>query len=109
MILDAGLCRVGRLCNGPTPRGSLAETREYWYGELEVSSSPYDEEERVDAEEKRRIRIHQDRRITGLYGASIDGIRYEITRVYHGRDENSGECISDLTLRRVETGGQDDA
>lgn len=109
MILDAGICSIGRLCNGPTPRGSLTETRDYWFGELDISSSPYGEENRVDAEEERRIRIHQDRRITGLYGASIGGTRYEITRIYHGRDEASGERISDLTLRRVDTGGETNA
>ena len=105
MILDGGICKIGRIVPGDTPLGTLAELSECWYGELDYASSPFSSDDRVDVQEERRIRIHQDRRITGLYGVVIDGARYEVTRVFHGRDEESGERITDLTLRRVQTGG----
>ncbi len=105
MILDAGICSIGRIQNGPTPHGTILDSTQYWFGELDYASSPFGDENRVDAQEERRIRIHQDRRITGLFGVQIDQTRYEITRIFHGRDADSGEIITDLTLRRVMTGG----
>lgn len=81
-----------------------------WYGKLEYATSdetptPYREEVRRDM----RIRILQDTRVTNHCCVVLDEVDtvpqgatvYEVTRAYHGRDDDSGELISDLTLVEV--------
>ena len=105
MILDAGILTIYRRTNAKTPRGARQEMGKSWYGELEYASSPYGQE-RINFQEERRVRIHQDRRITGLCVVELeDGSVYEVARAFHGVDEESGERISDLTLSRVDEGG----
>lgn len=111
MILDDGRATVYRKVNVANPgEKPVFENRTLtagWYGVLNYSTDPITptdsrEETRVDL----RIRMLQDRRI-----ANHDIVRcenregtldlYEVTRAYHGHDDESGELISDLTLERV--------
>lgn len=110
MILDKGICTVYTAANGAPagnkPIDQLTTKYESWYGELDFGSDPaYVTEFREDVETSARIRIHQNRSITtrDAVKLSIDaaGIVYEITRVYHGTDDENGQQISDINLRRV--------
>ena len=112
MIPDAGICKVYHMTNtaaaGAKPVLTPSLYYSGWYGELSFETSParpaeFREEIRTDA----RIHVLQNREITELDRACLDPLTgdlsyYEITRAYHGRDEESGELITDLTLRKVE-------
>ena len=112
MILDKGICTIYRRGNvagpGEMPVYSNTELTQGWYGELNFETSPTyqtdaHEETRCDA----RIRILQDRRIRNHDRAQIRTVGgetalYEVTRAYHGTDDDSGELITDLTLEVVQ-------
>lgn len=74
-----------------------------WYGELDFESNPIfrtelQEDIKIDA----KIRILQDRRVSGQTLITLaDGVQYDVKRVYHGVDEESGEPISDISLSRA--------
>lgn len=112
MILDKGVCSVYRKVNiadaGAMPVYQDALLFEGWYGELNfetASARPTEnrEEVRCDA----RIRILQCREIANHDRVAItaNGAEtrvYEVTRAYHGRDDDNGEPITDLTLEVYE-------
>lgn len=112
MILDKGIATIYRKTDtseaGAMPAFADVEFWRSWYGELNFETAPARptenrEEIRVDA----RIRILQNRQI-----ANHDRVRlapygggerlYEVGRAYHGRDEDSGELITDLSLEVYE-------
>lgn len=111
MILDDGTATVYRKVNAASPgekpvfeRRTLTRSR---YGVLNYSTDPIRptdqrEETRVDL----RIRILQDRRIANhdvVQTENREGLfLYEVNRAYHGRDDDSGELITDLTLEMIE-------
>lgn len=114
MILDKGICTIYRKTDKANGVGMPVWEHQMvcqsWYGELDFAAeehyaTDYREEVKADA----RIRIHQDRSINShcvavMNAESVwqDGAEhYEVTRAYHGRDAESGELITDLTLRRV--------
>lgn len=111
MNLDKGICTVYHTANTAAPGAKpvLTETAFFqsWYGELNFETSPARptdtrKEIRTDA----RIRILQNREIKEHDRVSLgpytnDPERYEIERAYHGQDEESGELITDLTLKKV--------
>ena len=111
MNLDKGVCTVYRTDNAAAAGAKpiLVETAYYqsWYGELSFETSPARptdtrKEIRTDA----RIRILQNRGIrehdrVALVAHGDDPEHYEIERAYHGQDEESGEMITDLTLKKV--------
>lgn len=113
MILDKGICTVYRKVNtaaaGAMPVYTDQQYMQSWYGELnfetrEAHPSADREEIRCDA----RIRIHQCRGINNhdrvdLLTETGEAQRYEVTRAYHGRDDESGELITDLTLEVYES------
>ena len=112
MILDKGVCEIYRKTNvagpGEKPVYQNRLIHQSWYGELNFATSqarPTETREEIQADA--RIRILQNRRINNhdavrLSPASdMDPDAYEVTRAYHGRDDESGELITDLTLRRV--------
>lgn len=111
MILDKGICTLSRLENaasaGNMPADRLVQIHQSWYAELDFSTDPeYATGHREDVAVSARIRVHQNRAITNLHVAELSaqpGKRYEVTRVYHGVDDESGEPISDLSLKAVET------
>lgn len=113
MILDSGICTVfakrdisGR---GEMPRYAYDLKGQSYYGELDFASGGnWTTQGREDIVIDARIRILQDRTITVNDVIVLDAVEhvngaqiYEIDRAYHGRDEESGELISDLSLRRV--------
>lgn len=111
MILDKGICTVYH--TEDTARAGaqpiLTETPffESWYGELSFETSPArPTETRREVRTDARIRILQNRQIrehdvVALSPYTQDPERYEIERAYHGRDDESGELITDLTLKKV--------
>lgn len=113
MNLDKGICTVYHTANtaaaGAKPILSETAFWQSWYGELNFETSaarPTDtrKEIRTDA----RIRILQNREIkehdrVALSAFGNDPEHYEIERAYHGQDEESGEMITDLTLKKVVT------
>ena len=112
MLLDKGLATVYQKTNtaaaGGKPVWENVQIYQGWYGELSFETSPGRptnprEEVRTDA----RIRILQNRAINNhdrvtLEDASGNTTAYEVTRAYHGRDDESGELITDLSLEVVE-------
>ena len=109
MILDAGTCTVYSAANGAPagnrPVDTLTVRHTSWFGELNVETAPaFPTLNREEVDVTTRVRVLQHRGITNRDAAFLDtmpGTRFEITRVYHGRDDDSGELISDLTLKRV--------
>lgn len=79
-----------------------------WYAELDFATTPARptdarEEVRTDT----RIRILQNRAINNHDRVELENddgstTTYEVTRAYHGRDDDSGELITDLNLEVVE-------
>lgn len=108
MILDRGIATIYRKTNtagpGYMPQYEDVAYWQSWYGELNFETAPgrptdAREEIRTDA----RVRILQNRRISNhdrvqLVRTDGETLRYEVTRAYHGRDEESGELITDLSL-----------
>lgn len=114
MILDTGICTIFRKVD-VAARGNMPKYRhdvlsKHWYKELEFANvQAFPTEGREETQTDARIRILQDRRVANhdmVVLANTDSIddmlkAYEITRAYHGKDDESGELITDLTLRRV--------
>lgn len=108
MILDKGICTVYRKTDvsgpGAMPVWEDVAYHTSWYGELDFETRqarPTEgrEEIRCDA----RIRVLQDRRINNhdrveLQTSRGETLVYEVTRAFHGVDDESGELISDLSL-----------
>lgn len=112
MILDTGICTVYRKYNDAAPGHKPEYARRVlhtsWYGELNYETAPAwptrDREEvradkRVRILENREIANHDEVELADLYG----NVRmYQVTRAYHGTDDQSGERITDLTLEAME-------
>lgn len=108
MILDKGICSVYEVTNtaqpGDMPKYGLVLLYQSWYGELNFETVPRNAAMQEMVESSARIRILQNRSITNHHVVILaDGIQYEVTRAYHGTDEESGEPITDLTLKKVVT------
>jgi hypothetical protein len=111
MILDKGICSVYEVANtappGEQPAEGLELLAEMWYGELDFETAPaFQTEDQTDIEISARIRVLQDRRINNksiikLAPHAATGHLYEVRRVYHGRDDDSGELISDISLAKA--------
>ena len=111
MLLDSGICTIYHKRNNAPPGGKPTfENEAYfwgWYGELSFETTPARpteprEEVRTDA----RIRVLQNRQITNhdrveLTDAQGIATAYEVTRAYHGVDNESGELITDLSLEVI--------
>ena len=108
MILDSGICTVYEVKNvappGGMPRTALVQKHQSWYAELNFETAPKDTAMQEVVETSARIRVLQNRSITNHNVVILaDGEQYEVTRAYHGTDEESGEPITDLTLTKVVT------
>lgn len=114
MILDTGICTIFRKVDvaqkGNMPKYEHRLLSKHWYKELAFETAPsYPTEGREEVQTDARIRILQDRRLANhdvLVMANVPRVEdvliaYEITRAYHGKDDESGEMITDLTLRRT--------
>lgn len=112
MILDKGIATVYNKKNtappGWKPTFENVAVFQSWYGELSFATSearPTErrEEIRTDA----RIRILQCRSINEHDRVTLspfggEDAFFEVTRAYHGRDDESGELITDLSLAVVQ-------
>lgn len=114
MILDDGICTAFRKADvsegGHMPKYEYSVIGKHWYKEIAFETAPtYPTEGREEISVDARIRILQDRRLNNhdvVVLANTNDVgdvmkAYEITRAYHGKDDESGEMITDLTLRRV--------
>ncbi len=113
MILDSGICTIFAKRNvagrGQMPRYAYDMKAQSYFGELDFASGgTWTTQGREDVVIDARIRIHQDRTVSVHDVVVLQDVEaangeelYEIDRVYHGRDDESGELISDLTLRKV--------
>ena len=112
MILDKGIAtiyhKLDTAAAGDMPEYLDDMFWQSWYGELNFETAPgrptdNREEVRTDA----RIRILQNREINNhdrveLTPVTGETLTYEVTRAYHGRDDESGELITDLNLEVIE-------
>lgn len=112
MLLDKGICTICRKRNvaGPGDKPVFEDEAYHvsWYGELSFETAPArPTEQREETRTNARIRVLQNRQINNhdrvclKDAASGDVTLYEVTRAYHGRDEESGELISDLSLEVI--------
>jgi len=106
MILDTGMCSVYKITNtaapGDMPNETLVQITQCWYGELSFESSPVQFTENLEQVEiAQRIRILQNKSIAHKSVVVIGTDQYQVERLFHGKDEESGELISDLSLSRV--------
>ena len=106
MILDNGVCAVYKVENkaaaGNTPQKKPVLKFESWYGELLFENTPRFEDEQAYAEVANRIRIPQNRMVSVQDVVTLGETQYGISRVYHGRDDDNGALISDISLYRLE-------
>lgn len=112
MILDKGICTVYHKTNtaeaGAMPVFADVPFWRSWYGELNFETAPArPTPDREEVQTDARIRILQNRDINNhdrvRLGRCSDGaeVLYEVTRAYHGHDDESGEDITDLSLEVV--------
>ena len=107
MILDSGICKIYKINDisetGEMPKKNLILESKSWYGELDFSSSPIqhtDVSEMIEISQ--RIRIIQNRMIMKNKTIVIIGAdQFNVERIFHGKDEETGELISDISLSQV--------
>lgn len=114
MMLDSGICTIFRKVDVSEPGGM--PTFEYqlktkaWYGMLDFATEQeWPTEGREETEIAARIRVLQDRQLNNHDAVVLEDVDeiaadsrvLEITRAYHGHDDDSGEPITDLTLKAV--------
>lgn len=107
MILDKGVCSIYIVTNiaepGNMPKEGLVIKCQAWYGELNFETNPVNTAMQEGIETSARIRILQNREINNHDVVVMGEQQYEVTRAYHGNDDESGEPITDLTLKKVVT------
>ena len=111
MILDKGIATLSHKTNTAAPGGKPAWTAtayyQSWYGELNFETSPaYPTDRREEVRTDARIRVLQNRGITELDLCTLQPVNgaarpYRVRRAYHGRDDESGELITDLSLEVI--------
>lgn len=116
MILDTGICEVYQKRNtaskGSKPVYTDVLVHESYYSELNFETSPArPTENREEINTAARVRILQNRSIANHDRVKLKKFDsaerpegeelFEITRAWHGTDEDSGEKITDLTLEVV--------
>ena len=116
MILDSGICTIFRKINtaepGRKPVWGYRLIHRGWYGELNFETAPArPTESREEVHTDARIRIYQNRSIANHDRVKLERFSdaerpeadevFEVTRAWHGVDEESGEPITDLTLEVV--------
>ncbi len=113
MTLTDGICTIFAKRDvsgkGEMPRFEYDKKSQSYYGELDFATDgTWTTQGREDVVIDARIRILQDRTVTKNDVVVLSDVestkgaeRYEIERAWHGRDEESGMLVSDLSLRRV--------
>lgn len=114
MILDDGICTVFELVDkaepGNMPDLQPQEKSMSWFAYLDFATAEkWPTEGREETEVTTRIRILQDRSITNKHIVVLQEThsiepgmgQLEVVRAFHGHDDESGELITDLTLKAV--------
>lgn len=125
MILDSGICTVFKKTDISEPGGmpvfGLKVRTKAFFGMLDFATEQeWPTELREETEVAARIRILQDRAITNHDAVVLEDVNtgtdsmtaeelhnafdvtvLEVTRAYHGHDDETGEPITDLTLKAV--------
>ena len=114
MILDDGICTVFELVDkaepGNMPDLQPQEKSMSWFGYLDFATAEeWPTEAREEVAVTARIRILQDRSITNKNVVVLQEThtiepgmqQLEVVRAFHGHDDESGEPITDLTLKAV--------
>lgn len=113
MTLTDGICTIFSKRDvseeGEMPRFEYVKKSQSYYGELDfVTDGAWTTPGREDVVIDARIRILQDKTITKKDVVMLSDVesakdveRYEVERAWHGRDEESGMLVSDLSLRKV--------
>lgn len=125
MILDSGICTVFKKADLSEPGGmpvfGLKVRTKAFFGMLDFATEQeWPTEGREETEVAARIRILQDRAITNHDAVVLEDVNtgtdsmtveelhnafgvtvLEVTRAYHGHDDETGEPITDLTLKAV--------
>ena len=114
MILDNGICTVFEMVDKAEPgfKPDLQPVKKCmsWFGFLDfATAAAWPTESREEIEITARIRIHRDRTITNKHVVVLEEAetieegmqRLEVVRAYHGHDDESGDPITDLSLKAV--------
>lgn len=125
MILDSGICTIFKKTDVSEPGGmptyALKVRTKAFYGLLDFATEQeWPTEAREETEIAARIRVLQDRQITNHDAVVLEDIDagetamtaeelhetydvqvLEVTRAFHGHDDETGEPITDLTLKAV--------
>lgn len=114
MILDDGICTVFVMEDKAKPgfKPDLQPVKKCmsWFGYLDFATAEaWPTEGREETEITARIRIHQDRSITNRHVVVLEETetiqkgmqQLEVVRAYHGHDDESGDPITDLSLKAV--------
>ena len=117
MILDKGIATIYRKTDtaeaGDMPTYTDVMIWQSWYGELSFETAPArPTEAREEIRCAARVRVLQNRAINNhdrveLADTGGTVTLYEVTRAYHGYDDDSGEPITDLSLEVYDPGTPD--
>ena len=87
---------------GEYPILTLSSERKHYFAELSFSSEPNRDTENMEGVTVlKKIRILRDSAVSTQSAVELDGTVYEVYRVYHGTDDESGEQITDISLSKV--------
>ena len=99
-MFDDGKLKIYRKGTAKTESGFpeivLEFYGEVWYGDINFTVKEYYEARQADTKVDRRVRVHMDKALGDKFAAVIDGIRYDIGRVWHGLEK--GIAVTDMTL-----------
>lgn len=114
MLLDTGICTIFKKVDvsepGGMPKFEYQLKTKAWYGLLDFATEQeWPTEDREESEVAARIRILRDGKITNHDAVVLSDVNaideyvtvLEVTRAYHGHDDESDEPITDLTLKAV--------
>lgn len=115
MILDSGICSIFEKVNtsapGFMPVFRFVRKAAGWYGVRNFSSRPtYLQQDKESTTVALKIRILQNLAVTNqdtvvlsdVPEVPASAVRYEVVRIYHGTDEQTGVPISDIDLEVVQ-------
>jgi len=102
-VFDDGKLKVYRKAPKKSDAGrpvpELVFYAEVWYGDINFSVREFYAARESDTRVDRRVRVHQDKALGDKFAVVIDGVQYDVGRVWHG--DERGVPVSDLTLAAV--------
>jgi len=114
MILDEGICSVFAKVNtagaGLKPVYGYVLKCKGWFASLSFTTLPnYRIGSREERNVSKRIRILRNDSVTNhdcvvladVSSVAADAVRYEVTRAYHGTEDETGTLITDIDLEVI--------